>query len=190
MTGTAAEAAIVCLLAAWLAVTVFGALPRAEGAVDRCVPAWFRPLIPSWSFFAPNPPSNDRVLVYRDIRGDHTLGPFREVWPPGRTGPALLDGRADKAATDAISELLVLVAKRHQASDEPSAVLRSGDAARVMVSTPYLLLLNRVTTAPHDPLAEAVQFAVTTTNHLQEEPEIVFVSATHRLEVRRWEAAC
>ncbi|MEV5283471.1 hypothetical protein [Streptomyces sp. NPDC052811] len=51
-----------------------------------------------------------------------------------------------------------------------------------MISTPYLLLLNRAAAAPHDATAVSFEFVIAHASRRDEEPEVVFVSAVHRLK--------
>ncbi|MGW2597947.1 hypothetical protein [Streptomyces klenkii] len=168
---------VAVLLAAWLAVTVLAALPRIGGGVRGRVPAWFSPLVPSWAFFAPRPATRDQVLMYRDFLANGAFGPLREVWPGGGPG-----GRAGKAVSDTAGHLLETVGKSRRAGragGPEEARLRD---ARLMISTPYLLLLGRACAAPHDAAAVGLQFAIAFASLREEEPEVVFVSAVHRLE--------
>ncbi|WP_424888893.1 hypothetical protein [Streptomyces sp. XH2] len=168
---------VAVLLGLWLAVTVLAALPRIGGAVRSRVPAWFSPLVPSWTFFAPRPATRDQILMYRDFLAGGAACPLREVWPGG--GPR---GRAGKAASDAIGHLLEAVAESRRAGrghGPEEARLRD---ARLMVGTPYLLLLGRAAAAPHDATAVGYQFAIAAASLREESPEVIFVSAVHRLE--------
>ncbi|MCF2528804.1 hypothetical protein [Yinghuangia soli] len=179
------QVVVVAVLVAWLVVTVLFALPRVGDPIGQRLPAWCLSLIPSWSFFAPNPPRDDRVLLYRDVFGGQGAGPFREVWSSA-AGSDLFKGRTEKAVTDSIGELLVRsrvsAGQDGQDGRKPTDPLQGMQAAQVMVSTPYVQLLNRVAAAPHDPRTQAVQFVIVATDHGEESPKVLFISATHRLD--------
>ncbi|MGP9022814.1 hypothetical protein ACT1U9_30970 [Streptomyces sp. BR1] len=162
---------VAVVLAAWLLLTVVAALPRIGEALRKRVPAWFSPLLPSWTFFAPNPATKDKVLMYRDVLANDTLGPLRLVLPEGGEG-----GRAGKALFDAAAHLVRRAAQGWE--EEPDARTRD---ARLMISTPYLLLLNRAASAPHDAAAVGFEFVIAHASLRDEDPQVIFVSVVHRL---------
>ncbi|MFG2143050.1 hypothetical protein ACGFRG_02465 [Streptomyces sp. NPDC048696] len=162
---------VAVVLAAWLMLTVVAALPRIGEALRKRVPAWFSPLLPSWTFFAPNPATKDKVLMYRDVLANGTVGPLRLVLPDGGAG-----GRAGKALFDAAAHLVRRAAQGWE--EEPDARTRD---ARLMISTPYLLLLNRAASAPHDAAAVGFEFVIAHASLRDEDPQVIFVSMVHRL---------
>ncbi|MEU1625581.1 hypothetical protein ABZ746_09685 [Streptomyces sp. NPDC020096] len=177
---------VAIVLVAWVACTVLASLPKIGKVVRARIPAWFSPLLPSWTFFAPSPATRDRALFYRDLL-DNGVGPLREVWPQGAPG-----GRAAKAVADASSHLLELVIAAHD-DDDGSRTGRSDDDGRkagrsrdaeLMMSTAYLLLLGRAVAAEHDASAVGVQFVIALTSLRDEEPQVLFISAAHQLEPR------
>ncbi|MFJ8388859.1 hypothetical protein ACIQ9Q_30885 [Streptomyces sp. NPDC094438] len=163
---------VAVVLASWLLLTVVAALPRIGEAARMRVPGWFAPLLPSWTFFAPNPATKDKVLMYRDTLANGTVGPLRLVLPEGGAR-----GRPGKALFDAASHLMRRAARGWE--EEPDARTRD---ARLMISTPYLLLLNRAATAPHDATAVSFEFVIAHASLRDEDPQVVFVSAVHGLE--------
>ncbi|MCQ4040794.1 hypothetical protein ACFOSC_08730 [Streptantibioticus rubrisoli] len=163
---------VAVVLALWLLLTVVGALPRTGGALRKRIPAWFAPLLPSWTFFAPNPATKDKVQMYRDILANGSVSPLRLVLPEGGAR-----GRAGKALFDAASHLTQGAARGRE--EEPDTRVRD---ARLMIGTPYLLLLNRAAAAPHDAAAVAFEFVIVHASLREEDPQVVFVSAVHRLE--------
>src|SRR5262249_47688071 len=94
-------------LGAWLLLTVVAQVPRLGDLMYRRVALGrWAGLIPSWSFFAPNPANRDFALFYRERYQSGDLSPWREVgsscsrktllvavWNPG--------SRPKKAITDA-----------------------------------------------------------------------------------------
>ena len=106
-------------------------------------------LIPTWTFFAPNPGTRDTRLFWREVRTDGEMSPWREPSPPALTpwrglwNPAL---RTQKAINDAGS----LIAQ----------VRSSGDSTQMLLSVPYLVLLRYVAAQPGSPNGVARQFAL------------------------------
>ncbi|MFE9411230.1 hypothetical protein ACFYN0_20970 [Streptomyces sp. NPDC006704] len=167
-----ASLGVAVVLGAWLVLTAVAALPRCGEAVRARLPSWCAPLLPSWTFFAPNPATKDKVLMYRDLLANGTYGPLRLVLAEGGAR-----GRAGKALFDASSHLVRLAARGWE--EEADARTRS---ARLMISTSYLVLLNRAASAAHDATAVGFAFVVAHASLRDEAPQVVFVSAVHRLE--------
>jgi len=168
-------------LCSWVVLTVLNAVPALSRRVNRVVPGVLQPLIPSWNFFAPNPATSDHALLYRDLLEGDTFGPWRQVWTFRPKSPLVIfwdpTSRPKKAASDAVSYLMQL------ARDEDAPPEVAERDARLMVSIPYLLLLNRVVNADHDVTAVACQFAVAAASLRDELPRVIFVSEVHRLDL-------
>lgn len=107
-------------------------------------------LIPTWTFFAPNPVSADYRLYYRDHTENGACEWVRAfdadsrsaldaVWSPFR--------REEKVISDAMFHLLDLAL--------------SVSPLRLHFSTPYLLILGYVTTCRHASQAVGTQFLFT-----------------------------
>ena len=162
-----AEAAGILLLA-WLAASVIGQFPGRLN--DRLRTADAFGLIPSWSFFAPNPARSDCHLVYRHILRGGVVTEWSEafVWRPTWArwvwNP---DRRVEKAISDASSHLS-----------------RRKDLDGVQWTTPYLLLLNYVSGLPRSDDAMAVQYALLGSfgYNIGTAPFVRFVSDAHPLE--------
>ncbi len=161
-----ADVAVVSLLAGWLLASAAAQLPW---RVSRWIRRWdVAGLIPSFSFFAPNPASSDCHLLYRHVLADGRVTcwtsafvwkpvPWRAVWNPDR--------RAEKVISDATGSLA-------QRSVE--------DGVRLSVS--YLLLLNYVAALPRSTGAVGVQFALMGAAEFSDRaPFARFVSDTHPL---------
>ncbi|MCX5384711.1 hypothetical protein [Streptomyces sp. NBC_00083] len=166
-----ASLCVAVVLATWLLLTAAAALPRLGQTVRGRLPAWCVPLLPSWTFFAPNPATKDKVLMYRDVLANGTFGPLRLVLPEGGAR-----GRPGKALFDAASHLVRQAAHGWEEEDA-----RTRDA-HLMISTSYLVLLNRAASAAHDATAIGFAFVIAHASLRDEAPEVVFVSAVHRLE--------
>ncbi len=158
-------------LAAWLALSL---LNQVAGGRWR----WFARLtasgfIPNWRFFAPRPGTSDFHVLYRDllISGEMTQwveAPAAEarpavaaLWNPGK--------RPNKALFDLCTVLF--------------ETGRGLDHTRLMLSTPYLAILNRVNSMPASSLAACRQFVLMATypDRPQSEAEPLFVSGFHEL---------
>ncbi len=164
---TLIEAAIIVLLAVWLLASTLAQLPWRW---CQAVRQWdVFGLIPSFSFFAPNPASSDCHLLYRHMLRDGSFTqwtdaftwcpvPWRFLWNPDR--------RAEKSISDATSGL----ASRT-------------DAIGVRFAVSYLLLLNYVSALPRSINAVGVQFALMgSSGYSNRDPFARFISDTHPLD--------
>lgn len=143
--------------------------------------AWTRPvrrhlplgLIPTWTFFAPNPARDDLRLVWRDERNG-VWGGWTEVVLP--RSPVLRQGVLNPEAVSqkAVSDLVGMLSRSASGTDDLSW----------MLSTAYLALLGLVVNREREPGADAVQFAVLRTRwdggarHV----DVSFLSAEHCLD--------
>lgn len=159
-----ADVATIVFLA-WFLVSVAGQVPGKTGF-------WVRRfdvigLIPSWSFFAPNPVRTDTHLMYRHVLASEEVTDWTEafVWHPRRLrliwNP---DRRAEKAISDASGQ-----------------ILGRSDTRGMTWSVPYLLLLNYVDGLPRPHATKSVQFALMTSfgSETDMEPVVRFASNTH-----------
>ncbi|MBA2554600.1 MAG: hypothetical protein H0V10_13125 [Geodermatophilaceae bacterium] len=154
----------------WFLVSAVAQLPGPITRRIRSVDAIG--VIPSWSFFAPNPVRTDSHLVYRHILDSGIVTDWTEVFvwqaPPTRWiwNP---DRRVEKAISDASSHLSW-----------------RKDVTGVQWSTPYLLLLSHVSGLPQTGAAAAVQFALLGSFGHQsgKAPFVRFVSDCHPLDDR------
>ena len=162
-----AEAAGVLLLA-WFVASILGQFPGRLNDRLRARDAFG--LIPSWSFFSPNPARSDCHLVYRHvIRGGNVTDwtetfVWRPTWARSIWNP---DRRVEKAISDANSHL---------------ARLKEVDGVQWL--TPYLLLLNYVSGLPRPVEAVAVQYALLGSfgHDVSAAPFVRFASDVHPLE--------
>ena len=107
-------------------------------------------VIPAWTFFAPNPGKNDTRLLWRELRCDGSISVWHEVVPPsgGLLRAVWNPGKREaKAISDAGPMVLRML------TQNPKNQL-------TLVSLPYLVLLNRISSAPRTPLSVARQFLV------------------------------
>jgi hypothetical protein len=165
------------VLAAWLLLSVVAQVRSAP--FDSLASAVRRRdqfgLIPNWSFFAPTPAMTDLHLLYRDRNNHERI----ELWSEFLIAdtPRLLQGlwnpqkRIEKAWIDVLLSLL-------------EVATRSPTAGEIVLSGPYLFVLQRISSEPRFGAAKARQFAVIQTGAHLMEPEILFVSNWHSLEGR------
>jgi hypothetical protein len=160
------------VLSFWALLSLLNQLPR-----NRHV-RWVKSrdtfaLIPSWSFFAPNPGRSDYHLLYRLRTATGGLGAWQPVELRGKAG--LLSTvwnphkRKNKALTDAVCDLAYLTR------------LYSRESVSLTVS--HLLLAHFIGRLPHSPDAEAYQFVVIETfgYHNPKAWDLIYESPLHRL---------
>jgi len=158
---------------------VWGAATIANQFHSWC-PIWLRAvdifgLIPVWTFFAPNPGMTDYYLLYRDRLPDDSFDNWRKVdlkksengfrlalWNPTK--------RKHKALSDIVSSLVRLANNR--------------ESETLIVSVPYILILNFITSHPHSLGANSTQFMILEHGGFSGEPErsrVLVMSGIHRL---------
>lgn len=130
-------------------------------------------LIPLWTFFAPNPGTNDTHFLYRDVDGWGNPGAWVDVsksfcrgsrvWNPKR--------RVLKGITD-LNRFYVPYSK------EDNHLSR-----QVLVSFPYILLLHFIDRLPRMKIVAYRQFALASSpsENLRSSAALSFVSSVHRL---------
>lgn len=163
--GTAAS---LTLLAIWFGFSILAQFNTAAARAARDHDAFS--LLPRWAFFA-RPGFFDKHLMYRNQLPDNSFAAWREILPVEKRtlvkalwNPAK---RCRKSLTDAIDSLIQL---------------RKTDPQQSLVLTmPYLTILNYVTSQPHDPRATAAQFMVVRTGGFLAggKPRLVFKSDWH-----------
>jgi hypothetical protein len=163
-----------CFLLLWLILTLIFNIPKLDILISRYLPTGrWTILIPSWSFFAPNPAKSDHALLYRDLYDSGEISPWREVISSQlrhlRTSVWNPDGRPKKALSDATSSLMRL-ARRHNGAD-----------TSMVLSVPYLLLLNRISCIPSGPGVTNRQFLIVRYSVKQPQPEVVLLSNMHEI---------
>jgi hypothetical protein len=140
-----------------------------DNFVDRLRNWDFCGLIPTWTFFAPNPVSSDNFLYYREHNANGTtewrrafispdIGIVFLVWNPYR--------REEKAITDCMFQLLDFSTKF--------------DKERLHLSISYLTILNYVTSLQHSTDSMATQFLFGT-KKMNEQLKPIFMSNSHKI---------
>lgn len=160
-------------LGGWLAVSALYQTKRVTW-VNRLKYRDLFALIPSWTFFAPNPGTTDTNLLYRDRLQDGSTTVWREVrwesrftrflWNPNK--------RLQKGITD--------MARGAQ----QAANTHREHAERLLIDPSFLGLLNFVSHLEHSPLTERTQFCVARSYGADatQEASVEFVSNFHRIE--------
>lgn len=131
-------------------------------------------LIPIWTFFAPNPGTSDTRILWRERLFDGTISPWHEIAPP-TGGLRRAFWNPDKRVRKAITDVGPGLARR--ARKQP-------DSKLVLVSVPFLMVLQYISALPGSPLAESRQFTVVQTSGADDEdgePRILLVSNWHAL---------
>jgi hypothetical protein len=159
----------------WLALSLVGQILPRDSVVQRSPIGW---LIPDWRFFAPAPAVEQRILVYRfksaadDISPIEALhlpaaGRLRWLWNPQiRRHKALFD------LTNGVHRVADSLMNEPAQRDLPDALL---------ISEPYLVLLNLVSSRLRSPRPALVQFGIIHRTWPADE-ELVFLSRWHTLE--------
>jgi hypothetical protein len=162
----------ITMVASWLVLTAFAQYRPISARLSRYDP--FR-LIPSWTFFAPNPSVVDYHIVVRDERIDGSLGPWRAleigaerhflncIWNPQK--------RPKKILIDAVQSLVTI------------CQMPSYSEGHEMLSLPYLLLLHLAETVPG--VCEGSvrrQFAIVhSTGHVDKTIQLSYLSQFHKI---------
>src|SRR3954466_8083099 len=128
-------------------------------------------LLPAWTFFAPIPGVADYKLLYRDklLDGKYTKWikiPYRDhsIWH-SILNP---DKRRQKAIADCCISLLQISIKNPKDKS-------------ILLSFPYLFILNYIMSMPKNPLCEYRQFSIIRTfGYLSDkQPDLLFTSCLH-----------
>lgn len=144
-------------------------------------------LVPVWTFFAPTPGVDDLRILYRDRLFDGARSEWCEIEPPRNRWVHVVwnpDKRVRKAVVDACSELLAVL---------PDSSKTELSSRLILLSPPYLLLLNYIQAQRRDFRSEARQFMITRSSGSAtlDDSAILFVSIPHTLKpiVRRRNAS-
>jgi hypothetical protein len=170
------SAGVIGFFAAWILITVLNHTRRTRRWIWPLVTYDICAAIPVWTFFAPSPGRTDVHLLYRDRDRDGQISPWREVALERRStwwSFWNVRRRIGKGVVDVAPDLTA------NTSDEARAPV----SKKKVLDFSYLLLLNYVCHQPADFRAETRQFAVARTRGYgtQSEPDVIFVSAFHRI---------
>lgn len=172
---------LIFVLGIWLLITVvahrrFTTANRLVYVVHSLKWRDYCGLIPSWSFFAPEPPIADYRVLYRDWVDDASFTPWQEM-PPPRTShaPSIWNPymRRGKAILDMCARIDQLAGRGTIHPPSPA----------LFTSIPYRAVLRQVIDQPRSLRSDHRQFmiAVTTAPRAPTGPEVVFLSPLHAL---------
>lgn len=165
---------IVAMYTAWCAATI-------ANQFHSWCPRWLRAvdvfgLIPIWTFFAPNPGMTDYYLLYRDRLPDESFDNWRKVELKGcENGVRLALWNPAKRRHKALSDLVASLAR----------LASRGPGQALVLSVPYILILNFITTRPHSLGTTGTQFMILEHGGFSGEPErsrVLVMSGVHRLQ--------
>ena len=167
------EVAVAAVLATWLVGSI----------VNQFRFAWFQriaerdsfALLPLWTFFAPNPGQSDYHVVYRDRHADGSMTDWREIditeprrWYSFLWNP---EKRSKKVLSDIVASLVDTI------GTQPDL----GNA--IMLTLPYLLLLNVISQLDTTPDVTHRQFVIVETFGFNptDKPRVILRSDFHAL---------
>jgi hypothetical protein len=165
---------VIAMFAIWVVATVGVQLPRLRPWLQA---RSFSILIPEYRFFAPNPAEGDFHLLFRDIYKDGTTTVWTELCllKPRRLSHAIWnpEKRPRKALFDCVAQLGASM--NHLGSNNPNAL---------KITTPYLLMLNHVSSMHRTVPGIRTQFIIMQTHGwASEQPaSALFTSAPHILK--------
>jgi hypothetical protein len=161
----------------WMVLSVLNQHPQTRRLVSRFVYRDVCSLVPIWTFFAPHPGRTDVHLFYRDRDADGQVTEWREITLERRTAALSLWNPRRRISKGVIDVAPDLVKGTNYKAKEPVPKQK-------VLGFPYLILLNYVCCQPIDFRAKMRQFAVARTNGIaaEENPEVVFLSAFHKLQ--------
>jgi hypothetical protein len=129
--------------------------------------------VPTWTFFAPDPGVTDARLLWRERLDDGTVGPWHEAVAP-TTGIQRALWNPTKRARKVAADCRRMIERGREGSDGELLVL----------SLPYLMILQHVVGICRSPLGVARQFAIVSTQGADDVDglfDVVYVSSWHEL---------
>jgi hypothetical protein len=173
--------AVVCaaFFGTWFILSALAQCWPRESWVRRTAISW---LLPDWRFFAPEPGVKDFVVVYR-WRTDDDTGPLHDI-PPHTSGALRWlwnpESRRHKAMFD-LTDGLRLMAQRLGDDERRSGPARSGYPDVLILTEPYLVLLNLVSARARQSGPGLVQFGILHRAWPDHE-ELSFLSRWHAID--------
>jgi hypothetical protein len=178
---TAFDIVILVLLVTWFLVSIGGQIHSKR--ISRIRRHDLFNLIPLWTFFAPNPGTSDYHVLYREKARDGSISAWSEIplthkrsWIAALWNPMK---RETKVLADIVNSVAILIEYHREQKTPPSTV---GDA--VMLSTPYLILMNIVVTrVGRSATTEQRQFALVESHGFDSRdlPAVILCSPYHAL---------
>jgi hypothetical protein len=163
---------IIFTLGIWLFFTIVAQF-RGIKWVEWVLAKDYFALIPSWTFFAPNPGVTDYQIFYRDKLLDGQYNNWKQV---KYRNNSLLHSilNPDKRRRKAIAECCISILNAASKNKKENAILSS---------FPYLVILTYIMSMPKNSLCEYRQFLIACTfgYTLSKEPKILFISHLHNI---------
>ncbi len=159
------------ILLVWFIVSLLSQVTRVPLAALKSRDVFS--LLPRWSFFAPRPGTFDYHLLFRDYLTDGSYSAWQELpLADQRTISGALwnpEKRCRKVLSDIVRSLIQL----RETSTKSAFVM----------SIPYLITLNYISSVEHNLHAQSTQFMILRTDGFltANEPRLVFKSDLHRL---------
>lgn len=136
-------------------------------------------LLPLWTFFAPNPGQSDYHLVYRDRKTDGSVTEWHEIEMTERRKPFGFIWNPEKRSKKVLSDVVTSIVSSIPTANESDQV--------IMLSIPYLILLNVVTHIDGEGQGTYRQFVLVETFGFNptSEPRLVLRSDFHLIPAER-----
>ena len=136
-------------------------------------------LLPLWTFFAPNPGQSDYHLIYRDRNTDGSVTEWRELEMTETRKPFGFVWNPEKRGKKVLSDVVYSIAGSIPGANESDHV--------IMLSIPYLILLNVVSHVDAEDHATYRQFVLVETFGFNptSEPRVVLRSDFHLIPTER-----
>lgn len=166
---TAVDVGLGLCFAAWFAASCLRQFPGEK--VDRWC-AWdVVGILPVWRFFAPVPGPFDFHLLYRDRGADGVVTDWTEFQPVPRRRWSTMVWNPDKRLRKAMLDLSQELA-RAQSKQPPE---------QIMLSVPYLVLLQFISALPRAAPVAQTQFAIMVSEGAEYDaaPAVLFLSSFH-----------
>jgi hypothetical protein len=134
-------------------------------------------LLPSWSFFAPTPGTSDYRLAYRDCRKDGNWSFWKEVNVYKEHSPFRFIWNPSKVETKALSDIVQILFK------ELNSEVYKKCPEVIVITNPYLALLQKVVSEPKEEETLQRQFAILSSSGYDGKRKIqpLFISCTHKI---------
>jgi len=133
-------------------------------------------LVPSWTFFAPNPGRSDIRLVYRDRLPNGVSTQWQEACQKPLRNKWRFIWNPEKFKEKGVLDIALSLSRTVKSSD--------GKPAIAMLMWPYLVLLDRVLSEPRQTTGANRQFAILSTEGATapRRMEALFLSGWHKFD--------
>lgn len=155
----------------WLIVTIVNQFDSAVSQKFKKADVFN--MIPKWTFFAPNPATNDLHLMFRELDNDGSVSDFKEYIVLKRKHIISTFFNPTKRAKKTLQDLVRGLSK--------SCISGSINERNIKVTFNYIALLNFLTQAEKKPTTKAIQFMIIRTKGFisSSEPDAILISDFH-----------